>query len=157
VEVPENSPEAQKWPRWKGPNSDSHPESASLDVPNETTASDVVQSVDSTIDSGKQSEPSSSVVLKPGPPKRSGPRKPKTILAPIPSSKAKKLTTLDKSAIDWRAHIQAEQEIGSSLKDELEAHRRTGGYLEKVEFLKRVEDRKEENLDAMKSSKRRKL
>jgi hypothetical protein len=47
--------------------------------------------------------------------------------------------------------------MGSSLKDELEAHRKAGGYLEKVEFLTRVEERKEENLDVMKSSKRRRL
>jgi len=59
--------------------------------------------------------------------------------------------------MDWQRHIQTEQQAGSSIKDELDANRRAGGYLEKVEFLKRVEERKEENLDAMKSSKRRKL
>jgi len=90
--------------------------------------------------------------------RRPGPRKPKTTLAALPgSSKPKKLTTLDKSAMDWRSHVQAEQESGSSIKDELEANRRAGGYLEKVEFLKRVEERKEETLDSLKSNKRRKL
>ena len=93
---------------------------------------------------------------KPAAGKRPGPRKSKITLASLPGPKAKKLTTLDKSAMDWRAHIQAEEESGSSLKDDLEANRRAGGYLEKVGFLKRVEERREENLDAIKS-KRRKL
>jgi hypothetical protein len=57
--------------------------------------------------------------------------------------------------MDWRAHVQ-EQE-GSGLKDELEANRRSGGYLEKVDFLKRVDERKEEAIEASKSFKRRKL
>ena len=42
-------------------------------------------------------------------------------------------------------------------KDELEANRRSGGYLEKIEFLKRVDERKEEALEANKSNKRRRL
>jgi len=59
--------------------------------------------------------------------------------------------------MDWQRHIQTEQQAGSSIKDELDANRRGGGYLEKVEFLKRVEERKEANLDVMKSNKRRRL
>jgi len=89
--------------------------------------------------------------------KRLGPRKPRTSLPSLPTSssqKVKKLSTLDKSAMDWRAHINAEQEK-SGLMDELEAHRKGGGYLEKVDFLKRVEERKEGALEANKSSKRR--
>jgi len=58
--------------------------------------------------------------------------------------------------MDWQAHVHAEQQH-SGLKDELEANRRTGGYLEKVQFLKRVEERKDETLETLKSSKRRKL
>ncbi len=54
--------------------------------------------------------------------------------------------------MDWKAHTQ-----NPELQDELEANRRGGGYLEKVDFLQRVEDRREENLEAMKSRKRRKL
>jgi hypothetical protein len=76
-------------------------------------------------------------------------------LAAIPTQKAKKLSTLDKSAMDWRAHVQAQE--GSGIKDELEANRRSGGYLEKVDFLKRVEERKEDVIEASKSTKRRKL
>ena len=86
--------------------------------------------------------------------KRPGPRKAKTTLAPLPGAqKAKKLTTLDKSAMDWRAHVRKEELLG--LKDELEANRRGGGYLEKVEFLQRVEERKADALDATKNKRRR--
>jgi hypothetical protein len=84
-----------------------------------------------------------------------GPRKPKKVLGALPSSssqKAKKLTTLDKSMMDWKAHT-----VDTDLKDELDTNRKSGGYLERVEFLRRVEERKEENLEAMKSRKRRKL
>lgn len=55
--------------------------------------------------------------------------------------------------MDWRAHVDS-QEVS---KDELEANRKGGGYLEKVEFLKRVEERKEDKLEANKSNKRRRL
>lgn len=54
--------------------------------------------------------------------------------------------------MDWKTHTQ-----GTELQDELEANRKGGGYLEKVEFLQRVEGRKEETLEALKSRKRRKL
>jgi hypothetical protein len=161
VEVPEDSPEAKTWPLWKGPSSDlSQRPSDSLnpvEASIEANTSEIDLCADSTTDVQSQSKSPSFVVSKLGLNKRPGPRKPKTTLAPLPTSKPKKITTLDKSAMDWRAHIQTEQEMGSSLKDELEAHRKAGGYLEKVEFLKRVDERKEENMDDLKSSKRRKL
>lgn len=98
---------------------------------------------------------STSLSTKP-PLRKPRPRKPKTTLTPSPGpSKAKKLSMLNKSAMDWQAHVHAEQESG--LKGELEANRRTGGYLEKVQFLKRVEERKDETFEALKSIKRRKL
>jgi len=89
-------------------------------------------------------------------PSRPGPRKPKTSLPPLPSSssqKAKKLTTLDKSAMDWRAHLNSSADPG--LKDQLEENRKAGGYLDKVEFLERVGKRKDDILDTNKSNKRR--
>jgi hypothetical protein len=55
--------------------------------------------------------------------------------------------------MDWRTHLDAESESG--VKDELEANRRGGGYLEKVEFMKRVEQRKEGALQAIKDGKQR--
>lgn len=54
--------------------------------------------------------------------------------------------------MDWKAHTG-----DSTLQDELDANRKAGGYLGKVEFLKRVDERKEENLESMQSRKRRKL
>lgn len=87
--------------------------------------------------------------------KRPGPRKPRTALPSIRKvSQPKKITTLDKSAMDWRAHVASQS---SDLQDELDSNRRGGGYLEKVEFLKRVEDRREDAFEASKSSKRRKV
>ncbi|KAF9069501.1 bucentaur or craniofacial development-domain-containing protein [Rhodocollybia butyracea] len=63
-----------------------------------------------------------------------------------------KLTTLAKSAIDWRVHVD-----NDLTKDELEANRKQGGggYLEKVKFLDRVSERRENILNASKSGKRR--
>ncbi|KIM42308.1 hypothetical protein M413DRAFT_444734 [Hebeloma cylindrosporum] len=177
VEVPEDSPEATKWPLWKDPSTlqleepkdasttasipplteqaqtTSTPTGMDTTSPDSSPPNPITNA--STTSTSQTPDPSST----PKPPlKRPGPRKPKTALAPLPgSTKAKKLTTLDKSAMDWQRHIQTEQQAGSSLKDELDANRRAGGYLEKVEFLKRVEERKEENLDAIKSNKRRRL
>jgi hypothetical protein len=88
--------------------------------------------------------------------KRPGRRKPKVQLAELPSAdsrKGKKLTTLEKSALDWKAHVTAPGE--PELAAELEANRRGGGYLEKVEFLQRVGDRKSETFEANKDHKRR--
>jgi hypothetical protein len=150
VEAPEDSPEAKKWPVVNTDLSQHERTSEFVDAQANPCS-------DSTKSLLNQSESSSSIVSKPGLSKRPGPRKSKTTLAPLPTSKPKKITTLDKSAMDWRAHIQSEQEMGSSLKDDLEAHRKAGGYLEKVEFLKRVDERKEDNLDVLKGSKRRKL
>jgi hypothetical protein len=57
--------------------------------------------------------------------------------------------------MDWKAHLNAEG--SSEMKDELAANRKEGGggYIEKVEFLKRVDERREELYEANKSSKRR--
>ncbi|KAF8119937.1 bucentaur or craniofacial development-domain-containing protein, partial [Boletus edulis] len=69
------------------------------------------------------------------------------------ASQAKKITTLDKTAMDWRAHVASQS---GDVKDELDANRRGGGYLEKVDFLKRVQDRREEAFEGSKLNKRRK-
>ncbi|KAF6747203.1 bucentaur or craniofacial development-domain-containing protein [Ephemerocybe angulata] len=88
------------------------------------------------------------------------PRKPKTTLAPLPSKSAplKKLTTLEKSALDWAKHTaQPSSSDGvAPTAEELEAHRRGGGgYLDKVEFLNRVEERKESMLSSQSSGSKR--
>ncbi|KAF9819414.1 hypothetical protein IEO21_02157 [Rhodonia placenta] len=137
-EVPEDSEEAKKWPKWQPALPEAIQSSSYTPVesagPSELPAPSSAQAT------------TSAQELKPAA-KRPGPRKPKTKLAPLPGTqKAKKLTTLDKSSMDWRSHVQTG---ASDLKDELEANRRGGGYLERVEFLQRVEDRKVDALDAM--------
>ncbi|KAG6833046.1 hypothetical protein H0H87_012057 [Tephrocybe sp. NHM501043] len=139
VEVPVYSPDAKKWPLWREKTDSAVETDLSTPTPRETSTSKDVSS-----------KPSTST--KP-PAKRPGPRRSKITLGAIPTQKAKKLSTLDKSAMDWQAHLQGAD--GSSFKDELEANRRGGGYLEKVEFLNRVEGRKEEVIEASTSTKRR--
>lgn len=146
VDVPADSPDAKKWPVWRQPELEGGPPVASgSGTPPETPMPDP----------SATNASSSTTTLTKLPAKRPGPRKPRVSLAAIPTQKAKKLSTLDKSAMDWRTHVRAQE--GSGLKDELEANRRSGGYLEKVEFLKRVDERKEDVIEASKSSKRRKL
>jgi hypothetical protein len=159
VEVLEDSPEARKWPLWKDPLTESSSEAPtavplpllSMPVaPSSNPSSSPNQTPNSSLNPA-----STSASTKP-PARKPGPRKPKTSLASLPGpSKAKKISTLDKSAMDWQAHVQAEQDSG--FKDELEANRKAGGYLEKVQFLKRVEERKDATLESLKSTKRRKL
>lgn len=144
-EVPENSEEAKKWPLWQpSPAEGAGQGSLTASPPAQATASP-----DCGTSSASQlgSTPARSL-------KKPGPRKPKTKLGPIPAPpKAKKLTTLDKSAMDWKSHVSGVQD--PVLKDELEANRRGGGYLEKVEFLQRVGERKDEAFEANKTAKRR--
>ena len=170
IEVPEDSPEANEWPRWTP--EDSANEKAlkePLAAEQESTMALVSlqssqpisppESADCSTVSTSSPTPALPAKSTNGPTKRPGPRKPKTVLAPLPGiSKPKKLTTLDKSAMDWQAHVRTEVAAGSSVKDELDAHKRSGGYLEKVEFLKRVEERKEERFETERgNSKRRKI
>ncbi|TFK88519.1 hypothetical protein K466DRAFT_598555 [Polyporus arcularius HHB13444] len=144
-EVPADSDEAKKWPQW----------TPSADASAQAPAGDPSTSQAGLAASAAVTSATSAAPVKP-PAKRSGPRKAKSKLADIPSSKKepiKKLTTLDKSAMDWRAHVEGES--SQPIKEELDANRRGGGYLEKVEFLQRVEARKEEVLDASKGKRRR--
>ncbi|RXW23520.1 hypothetical protein EST38_g2356 [Candolleomyces aberdarensis] len=155
IEVPETSEDANRWPQCVDT-----PSSSSTPVvipPSERTSTST-----SAAASLPPANPSTSSSLQPNlkPPQRKppGPRKPKTTLPTLPTSystnKAKKITTLEKSTMDWTAHVQ-----GSGQGSELEMNKKSGGsYLEKVEFLNRVDERKEELLDnAGSSMKRRKL
>lgn len=143
VDVPADSEDARKWPRWT-------PSAVvdSGDAPGPSTAASETEP-----SGGAQSGSSATPAKTPG--RRPGPRKAKSKLADIPAKKepVKKLTTLDKSAMDWRAHVQGDS--STEMKDELDANRRGGGYLEKVEFLQRVEARKEDVLEASKGKRRR--
>ena len=152
VDVPEDSEDAKRWPRWASPLEISRNTQDKADA---ASSSSLLLPIPSPAPASSTFTPASTSTLA-KPAKRPGPRRPKTTLAPLPGQqpKAKKLTVLDKSAMDWKSHI-ATSSTDSGLQDELAANRRGGGYLEKVEFLQRVGDRREEALDASKAGKRR--
>ena len=140
VEVPEDSEDAKKWPVWaeSGPS-------------NQNTAADVVSATPNLPTPAALVDPTKLVPQ----PKPRGPRKSKFVLPSLPTSsqrKAERLTTLDKSYMDWKAHISSDS---ATTKDELEANRRSGGYLGKVEFLQRVSERKDNILEETQAKKRR--
>ena len=54
--------------------------------------------------------------------------------------------------MDWKAHVNSD---GVTTKDELEANRRSGGYLGKMEFLQRVGERRDNILEENQAKKRR--
>ncbi|KAI0064881.1 hypothetical protein BV25DRAFT_1822648 [Artomyces pyxidatus] len=142
-EVEADSQEAKNWPAWHPPAQEGSASPST--VPNPPAASTSTTA---------EASSSASVTSNANPPpatKRPGRRKPKVQLADLPSAKAKKISTLEKSALDWEAHVASQKES----KDELEANRRSGGYLEKVQFLQRVGDRKEQALEANADKKRR--
>jgi hypothetical protein len=154
IEVPEDSEDARKWPIWVDP------KAAATEATKEATA-DATPLIDPPpVDAPATAEPppapdtpTASAAPKPAG-ARPGPRKSK-LSAPPPARvpKAKKLSTLDRSALDWTAHVSAAADGG--VRDELSAHRRGGGYLERVDFLERVGGRKDELLEQSKASKRR--
>lgn len=162
VEVALDSADAKKWPIV--------PPATSTSTDTDTDRSTLVSNSEIATESlTAVPAPSTSTIASSSsaltPLTKRGPRKPKVTLGAIPGSGSssgaqprnapKKLTTLEKSAMDWRSHLSAAD--GDALKDELEANRKQngGGYLEKVEFLERVNERRESLLDASKSGKRR--
>jgi len=129
-----DSEDARKWPLWSELG---HSDQTTVDTDNKTSAAPVLAS-------GSNSKPNAR-----------GPRKSKLVLPSLPASskpKLKKLTTLDKSSMDWKAHVNSD---GAANKDELEGNRRSGGYLGKVEFLQRVSERKDSMLEEKQAKKRR--
>ena len=91
IEVPEDSEDARRWPRWIEPAAE-----------RSLTPLTLVYAI-----AGPSTQPS---VTTKTPAKKPGPRKLKTTLSVLPApSKAKKISTLGKSAMDWQAHIQNEQ------------------------------------------------
>jgi len=148
VDVPEDSADAKKWSLWKPPNGQDeivpHDSGSGIPTPSTEETPPLVAASPTSV------APSQTLA------KRPGRRKPKVHLAEPPSAgsqKGKKLTTLEMSALEWKAHVNTSGE--PELASELEANRRGGGYLEKVEFLQRVGDRKNETLEANKDPKRR--
>ncbi|KAJ3793739.1 bucentaur or craniofacial development-domain-containing protein [Lentinula aff. detonsa] len=159
IEVPADSVEAKKWPTVS-----SEPLSGkinSIPSPAHDPDSNASSNTDHLASATIFSTPSPAQISQKTVLPRRGPRKPKITLGEIPGSSSgsrsrpTKLTTLEKSAMDWRSHISEQDSV--ALKDELEANRKQGGggYLEKVEFLERVSERRENLLDASRSGKRR--
>ncbi|KAF9515135.1 hypothetical protein BS47DRAFT_1342295 [Hydnum rufescens UP504] len=72
-------------------------------------------------------------------------------LSALLTSRPKKISALEKSRLDWNEHISSES---TDVKSELEANRRGGGFLAKMDFLGRVEGRRE-NIDAAKGKRKR--
>ncbi|KAI0790392.1 bucentaur or craniofacial development-domain-containing protein [Abortiporus biennis] len=171
ITLSEDSEDAKKLPKWNPasttddtaakkelqPSDSSSMTFFGIEVPASTTPGQKIETDSHSLTPGPSSFSAPQETEPKKPLKRPGPRKSKVIPLVPSSTKPKKLTTLDKSAMDWRSHVDNTngETGGGVLKDELEANRRGGGYLEKVDFLKRVEERKEEVLDQNKSGKRR--
>ncbi|CAK9783992.1 unnamed protein product [Cutaneotrichosporon oleaginosum] len=101
--------------------------------------------------SGGSGASSSSASPAAGPkPRRKRPRQSLEALAAALEG-GKKMTTLEKSQMDWTSHLSKSK----SIEDELAANRKSGGYLEKQAFLDRVGERRAAGQDAAKSSRRR--
>ncbi|KZS97208.1 hypothetical protein SISNIDRAFT_547250 [Sistotremastrum niveocremeum HHB9708] len=150
VMVAEGSTDAQQWPRVIEDEAVKPEDDSAAALPTPESISSTSAPLPTLAPPSTTPTPSSTSAPSPLPAKP-GPRKPKTVLGAIPNTKPKKLTTLDKSAMDWKAHVNEDE----GTKDELEANRRGGGYLEKVEFLERVEERKEAGREAAGSKRRR--
>ncbi|KAL1718268.1 hypothetical protein EV715DRAFT_201634 [Schizophyllum commune] len=174
IEVPEDLPDAAKWPRYEDASTTGErPLDAS--EPRDVTMTDLSTSKPPNITSSQL----------PPPHKRPGPRRGKVTLPGFtmghritktttspsvrdktfgpasrspPNHTPTALTTLDKSALDWHSHIQSytgDSDQANPLRNELDAHRRGGGYLEKVAFMQRVEQRREGLLEAGRGGRRR--
>jgi len=167
IEVPEGSKEAKQWPRLDETGATSQTVQT-ITSPNPvevkpTQQSGISQTPSSSLApssfSGLASSSSTSALSsaastpKPTPPPGSGPRKRKT-LAAIPTAKPRKISTLDKGMMDWSSHLSSSS--NQQVREELEANRRGGGYIERVEFMERVSERKEEGRQQLAGSKRRK-
>ncbi|KAL1759265.1 hypothetical protein FB107DRAFT_205534 [Schizophyllum commune] len=165
IEVPEDSPDAAKWPRYEEEAPSAHA-SEPRDVPMaDLTTQPLEESPSQTPPPHKRPGPRRGKVTLPG--FTMGHRITKTTTSPSvrdktlgPASRIAPttLTTLDKSALDWHSHIQShtvDQSQATPLRDELDAHRRGGGsYLEKVAFMQRVEQRREGLLEAGRGGRR---
>ncbi|WVR04039.1 hypothetical protein IAU60_001038 [Kwoniella sp. DSM 27419] len=113
-----------------------HPSSAAITAPSAShTQSTSISSTPVTASTPTANTANSAGVRKP--PVR---RKPRQSLEAMSAAldKGKKLTTLEKSAMDWTSHTTSDQK----MNDELAANRRSGGYLDKRDFLDRVGERR---------------
>lgn len=153
-EVPEDSDDAKKWPRWIGDSPAQSGLSPTVTTSNNLTNNDLSHPSNPS----SPSDPSSSLTAPSFTPQarlKPGPRKSKVNLSALlasSSQKPKKLSTLEKSALDWNTHVSSGD---ANAQAALAANRKGGGYLEKVEFLQRVEERKGDVVEATKGKRRR--
>ncbi|KAG8690233.1 hypothetical protein FRC11_013013 [Ceratobasidium sp. 423] len=99
-------------------------------------------------------ETNDTTIKSPPPTKAKPAMKPRKSLSGLAvAGKPKKLTTLDKSRLDWQSHLASSTQ---EERDELERNRRAGGagYLEKVDFLARVGERRENVFEESKRKRR---
>jgi len=77
----------------------------------------------------------------------------KSLSSMAAAAKPKKLTTLEKSKLDWQSHLAT---VTPDERDELERNNQAGGtgYLEKVDFLARVGKRRESVFEDSKRKRR---
>ncbi|CAE7056150.1 unnamed protein product [Rhizoctonia solani] len=139
VAVTEGSSEAQKWstgstttPIILTPGSRSSTPNASSLSPLETN----------------------NTAVKAPPSRPKPPTKPRRSLSGLAAAgRSKKLTTLDKSRLDWQSHLASSTQ---EERDDLERNRKAGGagYLEKVDFLARVGERKDNVFEDSKRKRR---
>jgi hypothetical protein len=153
-DVPENSEEAKKWPRCGDP--PPIPTFEDRLANTESSSQDIATMLVS--GSSSNNEPSKGPFV--GPPKltkRPGPRKSKIILGQptLDQAQARKISTLDKSAMDWNSYINSKDSTGEKVQDTLTINSRGGGFLTKQDFLDRVEERKNDVLEASKGKRRR--
>ncbi|KAG8712500.1 hypothetical protein FRC08_014502 [Ceratobasidium sp. 394] len=142
VQVPEDSAEAVNW-RKRQPSAVTS-EQTSIATGSSPPAAPVSNATSATTQSPRPAsteptkEASAPASVKP---KTAGkPRKSLSSLAA--ATKPKKLTTLEKSRLDWQSHLAT---VSPDERDELERNKQAGGtgYLEKVDFLTRVGERRE--------------
>ncbi|WVQ73877.1 hypothetical protein IAR50_003458 [Cryptococcus sp. DSM 104548] len=96
--------------------------------------------------------PALATSIAPAPKPKGPPRRKRQTLEQMSAAldKGKKMTTLEKSQMDWRSHTSS----STKMEDELAANRRSGGYLATRDFLDRVGERKADTFDQQGSRRR---
>ncbi|KAG9076535.1 hypothetical protein FRC06_009454 [Ceratobasidium sp. 370] len=153
VQVAEDSAEAINWKKRQS--SIATPEQTSVEAGPSPPAAPVSNATSTTTQSSRAS-PTDPTKGTPAPTSA----KPKVAAKPRKSlssmaaaTKPKKLTTLEKSRLDWQSHLAT---VTPDERDELERNKQAGGtgYLEKVDFLARVGERRETAFEDSKRKRR---
>ncbi|CAE6416995.1 hypothetical protein ACGC1H_002210 [Rhizoctonia solani] len=146
VAVPEDSPEAQEWRKRQLIGGQS---TSSIATPIVLTPG----SGSSTPNTSPLHPPEMNVVKTPPTKPKPPPKSRKSLSSLAAAGKPKKLTTLDKSRLDWQSHLVSSTQ---EERDDLERNRKAGGagYLEKVDFLARVGERRDNVFEDSKRKRR---